>query len=594
MNNKGLLRWQMGNYEELASKLKRLPVPELHETLIALNDWLRPVVTTEELKEFQKKAITFSVSDGALLQKDLVKQAQLQTGSWLAPLWKESYLEHRGYLQSESNFALMIDDKYYAQIDTKVGRAAQLIYTMTAIYLSLVDETYPLDYAKGQQNLDMSYYMNFFRSCRIPGKERDSFYRNHQQTSDNYSVIYANGTYFRLAVTNDQGEIYSVAELHENLNHLLSLENSTSGEELISYFTGVKRAQSDSLYQQLKAENINAQNLQQIEDALFVLSFSDAEDDSKEKRITDMLLNSSHQFLAKTTQAIITKTGHIGFNMEHTAIDGVPTLNLLANTFNSFHDVIPKSTQKKSCGLVQKLEWVLPTTLISNLEEAKALVEIENNSYLIKHQIISTIGKARMKKANVSPDAFFHIGLALAQQQVFGRLRSVYEPVAMRMYYEGRTESARSISQEKKQFVEAFYNERKPISEEALRRLFFEAATAHSERIRQCQEGKGIERHLFGLQKMALNPEEGTTFFSDTALSKLTEDFISTTGIPYDIIESFSFGPVNKTGFGLYYGILEDEIVLTLSTKKEYEQQANQLLKAISKGLQALTSLLTI
>lgn len=38
------------------------------------------------------------------------------TGSWLAPLWQKSYLESRGPLQSESNFALIIKEEYYDQI----------------------------------------------------------------------------------------------------------------------------------------------------------------------------------------------------------------------------------------------------------------------------------------------------------------------------------------------------------------------------------------------------------------------------------------------------------------------------------------------
>lgn len=581
--------------DKLLPKLKKLPVPELNETITSLNDWVSPLMTTETLDDFQKKAVIFSTSDGLILQNRLLDHAQKITGSWLAPAWKESYLESRGHLQSESNFAMIIAERYYENIKAKEARAAKLIYQMCTIYLSLAEGTYPIEYTSKQQNVDMSFYLNFFKSCRIPGESQDSFHRGKIQTAENYIVIFVNGLYFRLEVTNARGERYPLNQLQENLAYLLSLEKVVShGEELIPYLTGVDREHSNILYQQLITDESNKQSLQQIEDALFILSFSNGKDETKEERIADVLLNTSHQFLSKTTQAVITKNGYIGFNMEHTAIDGVPTLNLLAKIFDSFNAQTQEITKKKSSDLVKKLEWTLTDTMINNLEEAKRLVEIENNSYCIKRQVVSAVGKDRMKKAQVSPDAFFHIALAVAQQKVFGQLRSVYEPVAMRMYYEGRTESARSISQEKKIFAEAFSNRNELISKEEAVKLFLEAATAHSARISQCQKGQGVERHLFGLQKMILNTEEETNHFLTEALSILGDDFISTTGIPYDIIESFSFGPVNKTGFGLYYGILAEEVILTLSTKKAYENEATQLIEELSKALKALTNLLEI
>ncbi|WP_375179256.1 choline/carnitine O-acyltransferase [Enterococcus rotai] len=581
--------------EQLQPKLKKLPVPELYETLDRLNEWIAPLVTEEELAAFQTKATTFSTSVGALLQTELVEQMEQTTGSWLAPLWQKSYLESRGPLQSESNFSLIIKEEYYDQIKSKEARAAQLIYQMTKIYLSLADGTYPIEFTKNKQPVDMSFYLNFFKSCRIPGNKQDSFYRGETQTAEIYIMIFVNGVYFRLDVTNASGEIYPLEQLQENLSYIQSLEIiPKQGEELISYLTGVERGCSYMLYQQLKQEEINYQNLQQIEDALFILSFSNGKDESKEERINEVLLNTSHQFLSKTTQAVITKNGHIGFNMEHTAIDGVPTLNLLTKIVESFNDSVTTIATKCSSDLVKKLDWTLTSQMIDSLEAARKLVEEENGSYSIKHRVISAIGKERMKQAKVSPDAFFHIALAMAQQTVFGKLRSVYEPVAMRMYYEGRTESARSISEEKKQFVEAFYNKNKRQNQEALVALFIEAAKAHSDRIIQCQNGKGVERHLFGLQKMIVRSETETTTFTAEALRILGDDFISTTGIPYNILESFSFGPVNKSGFGLYYGILEEEVILTISAKKNREQEAIQLLEGIEQAMIELTELLAI
>lgn len=117
---------------------------------------------------------------------------------------------------------------------------------------------------------------------------------------------------------------------------------------------------------------------------------------------------------------------------------------------------------------------------------------------------------------------------------------------------------------------------------------------AHSDRIIQCQNGKGVERHLFGLQKMTVRSKTKTTTFTAEVLKILGDDFISTTGIPYNILESFSFGPVNKNGFGLYYGILEEEVILTISAKINREKEARQLLEGIEQAMIELTDLLAI
>ncbi len=54
-------------------------------------------------------------------------------------------------------------------------------------------------------------------------------------------------------------------------------------------------------------------------------------------------------------------------------------------------------------------------------------------------------------------------------------------------------------------------------------------------------------------------------FFNSDLLAQLQTDFFSTTGIPYDIIDNFSFAPTSEDGYGIYYGILADKILLTVS-----------------------------
>ena len=101
---------------------------------------------------------------------------------------------------------------------------------------------------------------------------------------------------------------------------------------------------------------------------------------------------------------------------------------------------------------------------------------------------------------NISPDAFFHMALQIAQYRTFGILRSVYEPVSVRVFHEGRTECARATSMEKLKLVTAL--EAGEENNEILYSLMQKAGAAHSNRIIECRKGLGVERHMFGLEQM--------------------------------------------------------------------------------------------
>ncbi|MDR0500659.1 MAG: choline/carnitine O-acyltransferase [Coriobacteriales bacterium] len=601
--------------EDLLPLLDKLPVPELAHTLSEVKKWAEPFLTASELAKFEQLIKRFETEDAKLLQERLKRHEQQTKGSWLAGFWQESYLSGRGCVQSETNFALTVRDELHEHLTSRAQKATQLIYQLTKIYLALTEGSYPLEYTKNQKNIDMSYYENLFGSCRIPDENIDLFYKS---TIINRHIIVVNkGSYYQLDVIDSTGKQYPPEIILESIEHILSqVHVPKNGEENLAYMTGVKRKTSYAVYQQLKAEKLNSQNCDLIENALFVLSFTDSKDQSVEERIATVLLDGQDQIFSKTLQAIITSSGSIGFNVEHTPIDGVPTLNILAKVFDAIKDQMPIDKKEESAALAKsaapenspalansselenspaltkRLSWQFTPELLVALEECRAMVEQEAQVYKIQYRLIESIGKNRIKELKVSPDAYFHMALAVAQMAVFGRLQSVYEPVAMRSFYEGRTECARSLSKEKKDFAEAYLNTEKLPERDVLKELFLRGASAHSERISMCQSGLGVERHLFGLQKMAGDDVDANYFFKSEPIKKLTYNFISTTSIPSYLLEAFSFCPVEEDGFGLYYEILEDQIVLTVSSKLELAKEGKQLLQKLEEYLLELEGLL--
>lgn len=577
--------------EDLLPLLDKLPIPELTHTMSEVIEWVEPFLTASELAEFQQLTERFEAEEGKKLQEDLQRHEQETEGSWLAGFWQESYLSGRGCVQSETNFGLTIRNELHEHLASHAEKATQLIYQLTKIYLALAEGTHPLEYTSKQKNIDMSYHGNLFGSCRNPGENRDFFFKS--SIANRHMIVVNKGNYYQLEVIDSTGKQYSPEKIIETIEHILTEKHiAQKGEENLAYMTGVERKTAYAVYQQLKAVGHNSQNCDLIENALFVLSFTDGKDGSIEERIATMLLNGQDQIFTKTLQAIITRSGSIGFNIEHTAVDGVPTMNILTKVFDRIKDQKPINRREGSPTLAKRLSWQFTPELLTALEECRVRVEEEAQAYRIHHRLIESIGKNRIKELKVSPDAYFHMALAVAQMAVFGRLESVYEPVAMRSFYEGRTECARSLSKEKKDFAEAYLNTEELLERDILAELFLQGVSAHSERILKCQSGLGVERHLFGLQKMTGEEVEASYFFESEPVKKLTRNFISTTGIPSDLLEAFGFCPVEEDGFGLYYGILDDRIVLTVSSKQELAEEGKQLLQKLEECLLELPGLL--
>ncbi|MEQ7049920.1 choline/carnitine O-acyltransferase [Paenibacillaceae sp. P-4] len=592
---------------QLRPLLQKLPVPALPATLATLLEWVEPILTEEQLNEFKQIVLRFQQNEGPQLQEQLEQHAEAGTDSWLAPWWLQSYLMTRGNLQSETNIALTIHPDYHAHMGDRAHKAAVLIERAVNIYLQLISGSYPMEQTVKGAAVDMSYYRNIFKSCRLPAHGEDKFYVGADTAENNFIVVIRNSHFYKLMVTDEHGAAIPAAQLEGNLRHILT-HNVPAATVAVESTAAAKRELSADVYEQLQQNPVNAQHLRTIHDAIFAIGFSDDAAESTAEQLHRALLGWRNQWFAKTMQMLIDANGAISFNFEHSSIDGVPVMNVLTQLFTKQDGNLreePISQQEGSSELVTELSWEQDERVQSLLAQCNEQAQAEYDNHYFAHVSFERFGKSLMKRGKVSPDAFFHIALALAQYESIGKLRSVYEPVAMRHYYQGRTECARSISTEKKAFVESFMNEYKLGEDEhwQLRRQqlvdsFMRAAAVHTERIKACQRGEGIERHLFGLNKINQltqdSPSQSDYFFQSQGLKALTADFISTTSIPYEIMESFTFAPVNSEGFGLYYGILNERIVLDISVKKANKEAANQLLHSLCTNLERLAALLEL
>lgn len=152
-------------------------------------------------------------------------------------------------------------------------------------------------------------------------------------------------------------------------------------------------------------------------------------------------------------------------------------------------------------------------------------------------------GKLLIVKNNMSPDSFVQMCIMLAYYRLYGKFVCSYEPVLTKAFYHGRTEAMRGATPQAKKLCETWCNEMATKGEKLEALLV--ATKEHSRLVRECANGKGVDRHLFALKCMAeRNSMSMPTFFRSKAWQALNHTVLSTSNCGNPSLRLFGFGPV--------------------------------------------------
>lgn len=569
--------------------LPSLPVPSLNSTKEKLQEWIAPLVseaqfmdTTAEIERF------FSFGGEAeMLQQKLHEWDDAQSGSWLAPLWNDLYLQHRDSLPVTSNFNVLLQPNEEA--DLSVAEIAGKVSTLVAeFYHSIVDETLEPVMQRGQP-LDMSQYKSMFRSMRIPRSTCDDFHLAELSKVDNYVVLIYKNRFYKISVTDMTGMILDQQLLAKAIEDTVFSDDTEA--ENVSIFTAAKREVAAEVYDELISSEVNVNTLNTIADALVVISI-DEDSEHAEDAIKNVMLHPTNKYFDKTIQIAITKQGQIGFNVEHSAVDGTSMASVIHYISKQLAgEQVPNNISDEHPTIEQQF-WDVTDQLKERLEKIGNDYVERAHQYALLPKLFTDFGAEQIKALNISPDAFFHIALQLAQYRTYGEFKSVYEPVSVRFFAEGRTECARATSMEKRYVVEAIESGQE--SNDRLYALLQMASDAHAKRIGECQRGLGIERHLYGLEQMyyrygeELGIKKLPAIFTDKGYKALRHDFISTSGMPYENAMYRMFAPVTEDGHGLAYFLTDDMISINISSFLHNEINGNLLKNNLIEALQQL------
>lgn len=566
--------------------LPLLPIPSL-DNLMDFLDWIKPLVEDEEFEASQESLKDFMLpyGDGEKLQKKLIEVSAEQRSSWLKPLWDEMYLEYRRPLVCNMNYYAILENERLKSYYTVPTLGAKFIYELINIYAEISDRSLSPQFAKGNP-LCMDQYTNIFKSVRLPLLKKD-VYKTYPFTKTHHIVVFYNNNIFKIETSDSDGNIVSIDRLASDLQSILNSNTEDRGND-IGGLTTANRDDASILYEAIESDMTNKGSLEIINTAIFVLCIDPARGALRNSQEMMLLSTGKNRYFDKSCQIILSEDLDIGFNLEHTGADATVWFSIIDRTFNKILEDRNKKVDIHHTPLPEELKWNLCDDTKSKLKVQLNKHQGFANNLYVDNLKFHSFGKSMIKSLKISPDAFFHIALQVAQYKTFGKLRSTYESVAMMQFNHGRTESARAVNEDVSKFVRAI--ESNDCSKDQLKELLVSAQNAHINRIKKCQKGFGIERHLFGLYKMyekygkELGIQNTPSLFTSPGYNILKHDFISTSCTGFESVNLFGFGPVVNDGYGIGYVVKNETINVTLSSNIQNKDKSMELLNNLSNA----------
>jgi carnitine O-acetyltransferase len=542
-------------------------------------------------------------------------------------------------------FFLLEDDPTPAR-NNQVTRAASLVVSALAFVRAVRREELPPDTIRGQP-LCMYQYSRLFGTARIPTEHGCQI---GQDPTSKHVVVMCQGQFYWFDVLDDNHDlIMTEKDIALNLQVIVEDAQEVPIQDAAKNALGVLSTENrkvwaglrDVLHREEGSNNSDCLNI--VDSALFIICLDYTEPQTGADLCMNMLCGTSkidrgvqvgtctNRWYDKL-QIIVCKNGSAGINFEHTGVDGhtvlrfasdvyTDTILRFARTINGSAPSLwassspdPAKRDPDSFGDVQttphKLEWDMLPELSTALRFAETRL-----ADLIQQNEFATLefphyGKNFMTSMGFSPDAFVQMAFQAAYYGLYGRIECVYEPAMTKIYYHGRTEAIRSVTEESVDFLSTFWGENPAAQKiEALRK----ACQKHTENTKICAKAEGPDRHLYALyciwqraidesQEMGSSDGWDSTgpsspdatsphrlsdtgsisssppphapvqhnmpaLFADSGWDKINTTILSTSNCGNPSLRQFGFGPTSADGFGIGYIIKDGSISICASSK---------------------------
>ncbi|ETS83014.1 hypothetical protein PFICI_04890 [Pestalotiopsis fici W106-1] len=540
--------------------LPKLPVPTLEETAARYVKSLNPILSPVELAA-SKKAVEEFIKPGGVgrkLQEKLVaRREDPNVKNWMYEWWNDAaYLSYRDPVVPYVSY-------FYSHRDDRRRRdpakRAAAISTAALEFKKQVDSgTLEPEYMK-KLPICMDSYKWMFNASRVAAKPADYPIKYDHQTNKHLVAVRKN-QFFK--ITHEvNGQQLNTAELEAQFARVYQLANRVPA---VGALTSENRdVWTDAREILLKASPKNKAALEAIESASFVVCLDDAAPVTLEERAHAYWHgDGQNRWYDKPLQFIVNDNGTSGFMGEHSMMDGTPThrLNDYVNDV-IFNNKLDFSNPNVRSGLSDPAAINFEITKEVQAEIDRAISDFSSviGQHELAVQAYQGYGKGLIKKFKCSPDAYVQMIIQLAYYKMYGKNRPTYESAATRRFQLGRTETCRTVSEDSVAWCNAMADH--TVSDEDTIKLFRKAVDAHLEYISAASDGKGVDRHLFGLKKLLEPGEEVPAIYKDPAFSYSSSWYLSTSQLSSEFFNGYGWSQVIDAGFGIAYMINENRQV---------------------------------
>lgn len=368
-----------------ANALKRLPIPDLKDTLNRYLARIEPLQDEKQNKRTKKCVLSeenlevMQTLHEKLLEYDTSLAQETPNSSYIEQFWYDAYLLYDASVVLNSNpFFQLQDDPTikdtsetgtgpYGIFTGQVKRTAKLVTSVLKFIKEIRYGTLQKDTVRGKIPLSMDQYGKLFGSSRIPpGPGQESCHLQTDTTSHHVIVMYKSQFYWFDVLDVNNVPIFSTPEELEWNLYSIIMDNEKKSNELEMDNTtnvpfGLLTTENRRVWANVRdyvfhsADSANWKNLKIIDSALFVICLDDVSfGKGQENELVKSLLCGTSQIDLDSANAarplgvqrgtcsnrwydklqlIITRNGKAGINFEHTGIDGHTVLRLATDIY---------------------------------------------------------------------------------------------------------------------------------------------------------------------------------------------------------------------------------------------------------------------
>lgn len=546
--------------------LPKLPVPSLEETAARYVKTLRPLLSDAEFSASRAAVDDFIKPDGigAKLQERLIaRRNDPKHKNWLSEWWNDAaYLSYRDPVVPYVSYFYSHRDDRRRRDPAK--RAAAITSAVLEFKKQVDSGTLEPEYMK-KLPICMDSYQWMFNASRVAAKPVDHpvkfSYKEHK-----HIVAVRKNQFFKIQ-HEVAGQQLNTSELEQQFRKVYE---SAQRVPAVGALTSENRdIWAEARVTLLDAHPKNAAAVEAIESAAFIVCLDDASPVTLEERAHQYWHgDGQNRWFDKPLQFIVNDNGTSGFMGEHSMMDGTPThrLNDYINDLilNNKIDLSDPTVRSNLADPVP-LKFEVSKEVQSEIDRAIKDFNDVIGQHELAVQAYQGYGKGLIKKFKCSPDAYVQVVIQLAYHKMYGKNRPTYESAATRRFQQGRTETCRTVSDASVAFCDAMAN---PESDANTRAgLFRKAVDSHIEYITAASDGKGVDRHLFGLKKLLQPNEDVPAIFKDPAYSYSGTWYISSSQLSSEYFNGYGWSQVIDDGFGIAYMINENSINFNVVSK---------------------------